>query len=777
MQQFFRLHPFLCFLAFVLSAHLGNAQSGEGPPCVVDIANDGSATIAIGADIIVFRHVLPQGYASGHKALRGTFLSTGEKTFSDELGSGKEYEVVFENLTWNIRTYLGKPFLTTQVTYRNTSPESVEVRLLHPWRTAGGCSLGPGTNRSPILDNGTLLQPRAQLHFADTPDVISMWNLGIYNPLTERSLIAGFLTNRQAYTHVAVFRAEDPDEDTFESFYAECGYALPIPVPPGGELASEPLYLSLGEDSPLEGLERFASAVAEVNKLAPARRALPHGWDSWVAHYHNEISERQMLAELDVADRELKRYGWTHFSLDDGWQRKAGAWEADPERFPSGMKAFADAVHARGMTAGIWTEPFTVHVEAPVARAHPEWLLQPNLMGAALLGNDERILDVTVPDTFAYLRDVYRTVAVDWGYDALVETDFLYHLLGADRYGARNATQVEALNAGMRAIRQGAGPETFIMGVAPFGVVGMTADGMRTGIDCAPIWRTSEKTWSWGCADTLPNAARRYYLAPDVITLDQDCAFFGHGETRRRWKVEDFPPLTRNQQIAWLTGAALTGGAVKLGDAFTLMTPDQFDILRRLLPVADRPARPIDLFKHREARVWTLPITCAIGRWNIVAIFNWDLDAPVTESLSLVDLGLDSDTTYAAFDFWANTYTGSFRNTMDVMVPPTSVRLFSLRPKQDHPIFLATDSHLFQGAKDFTALAWDSETQVLSGAFDAVARTDYVLSFLVPQEYTLQSSSFGDRDVRATEDNSVHQFSFRCEEQGPVTWRLQFLAR
>ena len=60
-----------------------------------------------------------------------------------------------------------------------------------------------------------------------------------------------------------------------------------------------------------------------------------------------------MLAALDFVDQRLKRYGWTHFSIDDGWQRARGDWRADPDKFPHGMKWFADQVHERGMTAGL----------------------------------------------------------------------------------------------------------------------------------------------------------------------------------------------------------------------------------------------------------------------------------------------------------------------------------------------------------------------------------------------------------------------------------------
>jgi alpha-galactosidase len=54
----------------------------------------------------------------------------------------------------------------------------------------------------------------------------------------------------------------------------------------------------------------------------------------------------------------LKSAGYSFINVDDGWMvsRDAnGAIVADPVKFPSGMKALAAKVHARGLKFGLYT--------------------------------------------------------------------------------------------------------------------------------------------------------------------------------------------------------------------------------------------------------------------------------------------------------------------------------------------------------------------------------------------------------------------------------------
>ena len=56
----------------------------------------------------------------------------------------------------------------------------------------------------------------------------------------------------------------------------------------------------------------------------------------------------------------------TIFDHDDTYDFEAslGTWEADPLRFPDGIRPLRDLAHERGMKFGIWVEPERVNRQA-----------------------------------------------------------------------------------------------------------------------------------------------------------------------------------------------------------------------------------------------------------------------------------------------------------------------------------------------------------------------------------------------------------------------------
>lgn len=756
----------------------------------VGIQKNGRIDVTLPTGDPVFMNVYPMIWFEGEdaaKPLRIDGRYTTRQDVNDRLGKGQGVVMDYKDCTWSHRVYPTEPYFTVQLKYTNKTKSPVQVRALIPWATGGtggfgknaqdGFSLGLNTPDSTTLEGGQQFPGDTAIPGLVQGPVTAMWNLATYNSVSGRSLVAGFLNHNNAYTQITLaepVRSVDGEVDRFESFIAQCIYDPPVEVAPGESLVSEPLYLAVTETNPLDGLERYGKAMALANDVNPAKPLIPHGWDSWSTSFRTDINENLMLENLDFVAEHLQRYGWDHFSIDDGWQMANGDWEANPERFPNGMKAMADRIHEKGMTAGIWIAPFKVDLDSELANAHPEWLAQPSAMGRTVVDEDERILDVTAPGAYEFVRDTARKIGHEWGFDALVEVDYAYYLTLAESYSNADMTRVEVMRLGMEAIREGLGDHKFIMTTAPMPVTGVFAQGMRLGNDCAPIWRKSPERWPWGCVDTLTNAARRYYFTPWMWSPDQDCAFFNTASTRDRWGVADRPELSREQSIAWLTGAALTGGAIKIGNRFTELTDDHVAVLRRLLPTLHRPARPIDLFTNEHPQIWALPIRDAIGEWSVVGLFNWNESETDTIDVDFTDLGLAHDQFYTVYGFWEETYYGTAANQVSVSVPPGSVRLLGLRPYVDRPMFLSTDRHYSQGATDFLALDWDEGTNTLEGSFEGVANTPYSLRVLVPERFVMKRCSVSCGDAATTMDGRVLVIQFQCGTAGTVDWSVEF---
>lgn len=755
----------------------------------VRIQKNGRLDVTLATGEPVFMNVYPMVWLEGEEApepLRTDGRSTAREEVNDRLGKGQGVAMDYKESKWSHRVYPTEPYFTVQLAYTNTTKKTVKVRGLFPWVTGGttgfgknaqsGFSLGTKTPDSISLEGGKQFPGDVTMPGLVRGPVTAMWNLATHNPITGRSLIVGFLAHNSAYTQITM---ADPisvegEPDRFDSFSAQCIYDPPVEVAPGESLVSEPLYLAVSEADPLEGLERFGKAMALANDVNPAKPPIPHGWDSWSTSFRTEITEANLLENLAFLSEHLTRYGWNHFAIDDGWQVANGDWEANPERFPSGMKAMADRIHEQNMTAGIWIAPFKVDIDSQLAQDHPEWLTTPNALGRQVVGDNERILDVTAPGAYEFVRDTAKKIGHDWGFDALIEVDYAYYLTLAESYANPDMTRVEVMRLGMEALREGLGERKFIMTTAPLPVNGVFAQGMRLGTDCAPVWRQVSGQWPYGCVETLTNAARRYYYAPWMWSPDQDCAFFGYESTRARWNVSDQPALTHEQSVAWLTGAALTGGAIKIGDQFTELNDRDVGVLRRLLPTLHRPARPVDLLTSEHPRIWFLPIQSKVGDWSILGLFNWDESAAQTIDVDFSDLGLAYDRYYTVYGFWEETYYGTASNRLSITVPPGSVRLLCLRPHEIRPMFLSTDRHYSQGATDFVALEWDDATRELRGSFEGVADTSYTLRVLVPEPYAMKrvSASCGEPVTRM--DGRVLVIQFHCDEAGAVNWSAGF---
>lgn len=148
---------------------------------------------------------------------------------------------------------------------------------------------------------------------------------------------------------------------------------------PGETIESPPVILVLGGD-----LNRVSQQYTRVGRRYWYPRnalsaRLPVEWNPWWSYedtYINDTVFRQNTAaaadlgvEICVLDA-----GW--FGPDDAgseWYHYRGDWDqVNTQRFPQGIRALADDVHARGLKFGLWCEIEGLGKQAQVARTRPE---------------------------------------------------------------------------------------------------------------------------------------------------------------------------------------------------------------------------------------------------------------------------------------------------------------------------------------------------------------------------------------------------------------------
>jgi alpha-galactosidase len=101
------------------------------------------------------------------------------------------------------------------------------------------------------------------------------------------------------------------------------------------------------------------AAPAAAQKIDGLALTPPMGWNSW-NHYGCNIDEKLIEQTADaMVSSGLRDAGYVYVNVDDCWQGArdaAGNIQPDPQRFPSGMKALGDYLHARGLKFGLYSD-------------------------------------------------------------------------------------------------------------------------------------------------------------------------------------------------------------------------------------------------------------------------------------------------------------------------------------------------------------------------------------------------------------------------------------
>jgi len=102
----------------------------------------------------------------------------------------------------------------------------------------------------------------------------------------------------------------------------------------------------------------FAMLDTSAQKFPGLALTPPLGWNSWNT-FQTNINEKLVMEIADkMVSSGMKDAGYSYLVLDDGWMAKErdvnGNLVADPLKFPNGMKAVADYVHAKGLKFGLY---------------------------------------------------------------------------------------------------------------------------------------------------------------------------------------------------------------------------------------------------------------------------------------------------------------------------------------------------------------------------------------------------------------------------------------
>jgi alpha-galactosidase len=342
-------------------------------------------------------------------------------------------------------------------------------------------------------------------------------------------------------------------------------------VPHPGSASSEELVVFAGSavEESLRDWARLVAAASPTPPRLPAARLT--GWCSWYNLYAS-LNEAVLLEHLDAARRfrDETRTPFDIFLIDDGFTPEMGDWLDFKPQFPNGVRPVLDAARNAGFTPGLWIAPFMVGNRSKLFTEHPDWVVQGRTSNAPLApmkfhgefrwhkrSEEYYVLDITHPEAEAYIRNVFRVWATEWGV-GYFKTDFMH--LGS-MYGPHDAvwhrsglSRIEIWMRMARLIREEIGDALWLLCGSPIWAPVGLCDAVRIGRDIGVSW-----DGHYSAQSLLRDQTSRNFANGILWQADPDCILLR----------DRFHELSNDQVQSLVTFAGLAGGV--------LMTSDQLD--------------------------------------------------------------------------------------------------------------------------------------------------------------------------------------------------------
>ncbi|MEV6166792.1 CBM35 domain-containing protein [Streptomyces sp. NPDC051954] len=438
-----------------------------------------------------------------------------------------------------------------------------------------------------------------------------------------------------------------------------------------------------------------AGAETTAEPAAPAVAAKPYmGWTSWTMQSskypglnpkgdYSYLSEANVLKQTDAMASKLKKYGYEYVNIDAGWWMdwswkqqydEYGRQKADPVRFPSGMKAVADRIHAKGLKAGIYL-PVGLEKGAYDDGKTPIWNAE-GCTTADLVYDDLRTtngwdsaykIDFSNPCGQKYI-DSQAQLFADWGYDFL-KLDGVGP--GSFKSGD-NYNNVADVAAWQKAIATAGRPIHLELSWSlDYGHVEdwkKYSNGWRidTDVEC---YCNTLVSWESSVDDRWDDAPAWTDHAGPGGWNDLDSVNVGNGE---------MDGLTKAERQSYATLWAIARSPFFTGDDLTKLDSYGLSLLtnREVLAInqgSAPPAEPVTASDPQQ--VWAAKNPD--GTYT-VALFNLS-DAPASVTANWSTLGFKGKASVR--DLWNKESLGSYSDKITQALPAHGSRLFTVTPR------------------------------------------------------------------------------------------------
>ncbi|MFG1665607.1 alpha-galactosidase D [Streptomyces sp. Y7] len=418
------------------------------------------------------------------------------------------------------------------------------------------------------------------------------------------------------------------------------------------------------------------------------------GWTSWTMQSskypglnpkgdYSYLSEANVTQQTDAMAAKLKKYGYEYVNIDAGWWMdwswksqfdEYGRQKADPVRFPSGMKAVADRIHAKGLKSGIYL-PVGLEKGAYNDGKNPIWNAEGCTTGD-IVYDDLRTtngwdsaykIDFSDPCAQKYI-DSQAQMFADWGYDFL-KLDGVGP--GSFKNGD-NYNNVADVAAWQKAIATAGRPIHLELSWSlDYGHVAdwkKYSNGWRidTDVEC---YCNTLVTWENSVDDRWDDAPAWTDHAGPGGWNDLDSLNVGNGE---------MDGLTKAERQSYTTLWAIAKSPLFTGDDLTRLDSYGLSLLtnREVIAINQSSAPPAEPVTASDPQqVWAAKNPD--GTYT-VALFNLS-DAPASVTANWQTLGFKGKA--AVRDVWNKEGLGTYTDKITQALPAHGSRLFTVTPR------------------------------------------------------------------------------------------------
>jgi autotransporter-associated beta strand protein len=741
--------------------------------------NTGSGLFSV-TDFASTRTYIQQGNFNNTNGTASVVAAT-NATF----GAGQEILVTHtDGSSDTIMVFPGVPFALFQSTLSNGLAQTVMTNHVHTLTAL--VNMNESTSSLAAIGTGGLTTPGSNpgsymwLAVADAPSrngVVSAWLT------TDRGsgIVFGSVSN-------SLVRVD-----------AQIDYGR-LQFLPGQTNALETFAIGYFPDTRV-GLETWASEIAQVYQIH--LNPQPDGYDTYPSSPNGGASSPSAVEQLaDFAKTNLEPFGFSMIQIDSGWQ--AGITTTNPNdgssigareflssagNYSAGMTPVSSYLANDGLTSGLWFSPCGSSATDPYFTNHQDWFVETTSLTPYWVDFGGACLDATDQNARGYISNYVSQIANTWNYkyfkmDGLwsgsaIEIKYVNSGYSSDDIGdaifANPAEpNIQAFRDGLKLVRQAAGANVYMDGcniaqnMRSYGGSFGLLDGIRIGPDNAASWGSGSGSGS-GWMRSAEFGSRHYFLQGRVWYNDPDSVYVR----------TNFPEWEAQAISSWY---AMTGQLALDGDWIPGLPADRLNMLKRMWPHHGLLPRPVDYLENDPPQEWLLTTSNATPQRNVIGLFNWSSNTVQNYNITLAHLGLNTNTAYEGFDFWANGLVPVISGSLQSSVPANSCQIISVRPASGTPQLISTSRHITQGVIDVLSETWNG-TNTLNGQSQLVGGDPYELRIVTSSNnaWSVVSAAVSAADQTAgvtvgsvTQSNNLARVQINSPTSRQVTWSVVF---